>query len=425
MTTTQLSWSTEKRKVRDLVPAEYNPRQMNEKQAKELEKSLKKFGLVEIPAIDQDNTLLAGHMRMATMIQLGRGEEEIDVRVPNRKLTDAEAKEYNLRSNKNTGEWDMDKLFAMPDGLLEEVGWDKKEIQKLIDGHTTVQEDDYDPEEGLKKPVRVHLGEIWQLGSHRLMCGDSTKRKDVERLMDGQKAEMLFTSPPYADMREYGGDDVSVEKISEFIAVFDSFCAYQVINLGIKREDHEIVSYWDVYIEKARLLGLKLMAWNVWAKNGAGSVGQQSAFIPIAHEWIFVFGRVFKDINRTRERKTEIERGVSSGTMRQSDGTTKRRSLGVQEDKKEMESVFFQNAERGTVRKDHPATFPLALPTEYIKSMRALGDAVCDPFGGSGSTLIACEQTNRKCYMMEINPRYATVILDRWEKLTNQKAIKL
>lgn len=132
MTTTQLSWSTEKRKVRDLVPAEYNPRQMNEKQAKELEKSLKKFGLVEIPAIDLDNTLLAGHMRMATMIQLGRGEEEIDVRVPNRKLTDAEAKEYNLRSNKNTGEWDMDKLFAMPEGLLEEVGWDRKTLDKLM-----------------------------------------------------------------------------------------------------------------------------------------------------------------------------------------------------------------------------------------------------------------------------------------------------
>lgn len=132
MMTTQLSWSTEKRKVKDLVPAEYNPRQMTEKQAKELEKSLKKFGLVEIPAIDLDNTLLAGHMRMATMIQLGRGEEEIDVRVPNRKLTDAEAKEYNLRSNKNTGEWDMDKLFAMPEGLLEEVGWDKKELDKIL-----------------------------------------------------------------------------------------------------------------------------------------------------------------------------------------------------------------------------------------------------------------------------------------------------
>jgi hypothetical protein len=170
---------------------------MNEKQAKELERSLKKFGLVEIPAIDQDNTLLAGHMRMATMIQLGRGDEEIDVRVPNRKLTEAEAKEYNLRSNKNTGEWDMDKLFAMPEGLLEEVGWDKKEIQKIIDGHTTVTEDDYNPDEGLKQPVRVHLGEIWQLGSHRLMCGDSTKRDDVERLMDGQKADMVFTDPPY------------------------------------------------------------------------------------------------------------------------------------------------------------------------------------------------------------------------------------
>ena len=193
----ELRWVTEKRKIKDLVPAEYNPRQMTEAQAKELRKSLTKFDLVEIPAVDRDGTILAGHMRLATLKDMGRGDEDIDVRVPNRKLTDEEAMEYNLRSNKNTGEWDMDKLFAMPEGLLRDVGFNQKEIQKLIDGHTEAKEDDYDTDKGLKLPCRVEKGQLWQLGSHRLLCGDSTDPVAIGRLMDGKKVDMCFTDPPY------------------------------------------------------------------------------------------------------------------------------------------------------------------------------------------------------------------------------------
>ena len=162
----KLRWKTEKQKISDLSPADYNPRQMNESQEKELRKSLERFDLVEIPAVDTDGTILAGHQRLAILQRMGRGNETIDVRVPNRKLTDAEAKEYNLCSNKNTGEWDLDKLFAMPEELLKDVGWSDKEIQKLIDGQTQAKEDDYDVAVGLDLPCGVALGDIWQLGSH-------------------------------------------------------------------------------------------------------------------------------------------------------------------------------------------------------------------------------------------------------------------
>lgn len=127
----RLKWHTEKRKVNELLPYEGNPRQMTEKQKKDLEKSLKKFDLVEIPAIDTDNKIIAGHQRIKIMQMLGKGEETIDVRVPNRKLTEEEFKEYNLRSNKNVGEWDWDMLANYDERILEDVGFDEKELKKI------------------------------------------------------------------------------------------------------------------------------------------------------------------------------------------------------------------------------------------------------------------------------------------------------
>ena len=124
-----MNWHTEQRKISDLVPHPENPRQMTEKQVKDLTASLKKFNLAEIPAINTDNTILAGHQRLIIMSQLGRGEEEIDVRIPSRLLSDKEAKEYLIRSNKNTGEWDMDKLANNFDvGELKEWGFEDFEF---------------------------------------------------------------------------------------------------------------------------------------------------------------------------------------------------------------------------------------------------------------------------------------------------------
>jgi hypothetical protein len=124
----KLKWYTEKRIVNKLIPYEHNPRQMTEKQVEDLKKSLEKFNLVEIPAIDIDNRIIAGHQRLKILQMLERGNEEIEVRIPNRKLTDEEFQEYNLRSNKNLGEWDWDILADFDEEMLLEIGFEKEEL---------------------------------------------------------------------------------------------------------------------------------------------------------------------------------------------------------------------------------------------------------------------------------------------------------
>lgn len=128
----KLEWHTEQKKIRDLIPWEKNPRQMTEKQAADLQQSLERFNLMSIPVIDTDNTIISGHQRMKIMQLLGRGEEVIDVRVPNRKLTDRELEEANLRENKNTGEWDLDALASFDTDLLLGVGWSDEELKDIF-----------------------------------------------------------------------------------------------------------------------------------------------------------------------------------------------------------------------------------------------------------------------------------------------------
>lgn len=381
---TPLSWKTEKRKIKDLVPADYNPRQMTEAQAKQLRKSIEKFNLVEIPAIDQDNTILAGHQRMSMLLTLGRGEEEIDVRVPNRKLTQEEAMEYNLRSNKNTGEWDMDKLFAMPDGLLEEVGFDKKEIQKLIDGHTEVTEDDYDVDKGLQTPVRVELGEVWQLGEHRLMCGDPTAIGDVEKLMDGKKADMVFTDPPYGVDYE-GINNDSRDGLTTLLTG-----AFTEMRAVVKPGGACYFFHSDRCADIAQQVFRSFCHFSsmiIWKKSSLvlSQTDYQSIHEPCMYGW-FLDGthEWFGDRRQTSVWEIQVEK-VSG----------------------------------------HTTPKPLALVQRALLNSSLLNGSVLDLFGGSGSTLMACEQTNRKCYMMELDPKYCTVILDRWEKLTGKKANKL
>lgn len=158
-----------------------------------------------------------------------------------------------------------------------------------------------------------------------------------------------------------------------------------------------------------------------------GSIGQQSAFIPIRHEWIFVFGTNPYDINKTWE-KEEASINISKKHVlkRQKNGKTAPISIGDTSCKyKKMESVLQLLPEQGTIRSEHPATFPVNLPSEYIKSMTDKSDIVIEPFCGSGTTLIACEQLDRKCYGMELEPKYVDVIIERWEQYTGKKAVLL
>jgi DNA modification methylase len=219
---------------------------------------------------------------------------------------------------------------------------------------------------------------------------------------------------------------LNVSHLIDFIECYSPYTDYQCVNLGIQRKENEINQYWDEYIAKAKECGYKLMAWNVWDKTMCGSIGQQKAFIPIRHEWIFVFGRNYFDINTTWEKlETSIGKAKQRG-VRQPDGSFAFSSTGDRSNKlKKMESVLCLCSETGAIRGLHPATFPVGLPSEYIKAMTNENESVIEPFGGSGSTLIACEQLNRNCYICELDEHYCDVIIERWENFTGEKAIKL
>ena len=412
-----------------LKPYENNARTHSEEQVKKIVRSIEEFGFINPVLIDGDFGIIAGHGRVMAAKKMGMTE------VPClfvEELTEAQKRAYIIADNKlalDAG-WDEHILhlelaeLADMDFDITLTGFELDDIED--DEPQEVVEDEYEIQP--PKEPRTKLGDIWQLGRHRLMCGSSTDEWKVAELMCGAKARLLFTSPPYSDMREYnGGKDLSVDNIASFIAKYRPYTDYQCVNLGIQRKDHEIVQYWDEYIAIARDAGYKLMAWNIWDKTKCGSIGNQSAFFPIRHEWIFVFGTEFYEINLTWDKAEEsIKKGNHERRVRQADGRMEVSTTGdLSNPKKQMESVVQILPEQGAIIKEHPATFPIKLPSEYIMAMTDKGDNVIEPFGGSGTTLIACEQLDRNCFIMELDEKYCDVIIDRWEQFTGEKAVLL
>lgn len=413
-------------KVSKLKANPSNPRVIKDEKFKKLVKSLQEFPemmekrpMVCVTDVDGRIYPLGGNMRLRAIQELGMKEIPDAWVMLADDWTEDKRREFTIKDNVGFGEWNWDNLANEWDAeLLQDWGLDLPFDQTEV---KEAEEDDYTEPDQMQ--VDVVLGDLIEIGEHRLLCGDSTDSDQVAKLMNGERAELLFTSPPYSDMREYNGEkDLSVDNLAEFIPTWMPFVEYQVVNLGIQRKDNDIVQYWDSYIDKARSCGYKLMAWNVWHKSSV-SVGQQSAFIPIYHEWIFVFGTKFKDINRTWEREQKAT-SKNKRKVRQADGSMKESTIGKQEAMKEMESVFSSNVELGEIRSQHPATFPIELPSEYIKAITNEKEIIAESFTGSGSTMVAAHQLKRKCYGMELDPKYCQVIIDRMHKLDPSLEIK-
>jgi DNA modification methylase len=267
----------------------------------------------------------------------------------------------------------------------------------------------------------VERGDIWQLGEHRLMCGDSTDAADVARLMDGNRAVFCFTSPPYSDQRDYnGGKDLSTGKLAKFL---QAPCDLFAVNLGMQRKDGEVFPYWDDYIYAAKQHGHKFLSWNIWDRGEAGSIGNQTAMFAISHEWVFIFGKK-KDLNKTIPNKSAGELANHTGN-RQKDGKIKKGMDCVVSQFSQMKTVLNCSAEKARDNIDHPARFPVKFAEHYIEACSNIDDVVLEPFCGSGSTLIACEKTGRKCFGMELDKHYCSVIIERWQQFTGKKAEKI
>lgn len=429
----KLEWKTEKRKVNDLIPYEGNPRVLTEKQKADLKKSLEKFGLVEIPAVNTDNRIIAGHQRLAMMKVLGKGEEEIDVRVPSRQLSEAEFREYLLRSNKNTGEWDWALLAQFNMDFLKDVGFDSKELDKLF-SEDVKGDDNFDPDEqysSISEP-ESKLGEIYELGPHRLMCGDATNLEHVEKLVGGGVVDMVFTDPPY-NVDYQGGmgthsqnkregienDDMPAEEFGEFMrkSVRNMLAVCRgvfYICMGSK----ELGNLKNVFESE----GGHWQSFIIWVKNTftLGRADWQNQYEPILYGW-------HKDtVNHyfagwRNEANTWEDLEESKPTWDGNKMTIKLGEYHIELDalvtgriinKKNQTDIWHEKKPSRST--EHPTMKPVKLVAKAIKASSMRDQTVIDLFGGSGSTLIACEELGRKCLMMELDPKYVDVIRKRY-----------
>ena len=410
--------------IGDLIPYVNNSRTHSDEQVTQLASSIQEFGFTNPVLIDEKDGLIAGHGRVLAARKIGI--EEIPAIIVDG-LTEAQKKALVIADNQLAlnADWDIDKLKLEVETLdeldfdLDLLGFGDDFLDGLLEpepGEGLTDEDAVP--EVTENPVTVE-GDVWLLGKHRLMCGDSTSIDAVEKLMAGAKVDFCFTSPPYSDQREYnGGKELSTEHLASFIRASSGSCEFFAVNLGLSRKAGEINTYWNDYIAEAKNCGLKLVSWNIWDRSGeGGSIGNMTAAFPINHEWIFVFANDAPELNRTIPNK-HGGKGVSA-TIRGADSEFAKRQS-VVHDFGKLGTVLKCGVQRG--KNEHPAMFPVELPEVYIDACTKKNGAVYEPFGGSGSTLIACEKTNRNAYLMELDPKYCDVIIKRWKEFTGKQA---
>lgn len=408
-----LSWHTETRVVNNLIPYDKNPRTLSSTQLSNLKKSLTKFNLVEIPAIDTSGRIIAGHQRLRVMQLLGRGDEEIDVRVPNRPLTEQEYKQYLITSNRVTGDWDTALLREFDHELLLESGFDELELASFWDENKEVVGDlETEPEKPTKN-IKTKLGDVITLGKSKLICGDSTDPKVLERLFGNEKASIIVSDPVYnisvsydggiGGKQNYGGnvnDTRTVEEYRQFIS--DSL---KVALQNTKKDAHVLYFCDQIYIgliqDVYRNHGLINKRVCIWLKNGFNPV-PGSAFNKSYEPAVYATqGRPYISENHTNLTEA-LNKDIGTGNEVTDVWAVKR-----------LPSKEYQ----------HATSKPPELYQKIFLRCTKPKDIILDSFLGSGSSLIAAEQIDRRVYGCELEPAFCDVIVNRFEKLTGTKAI--
>lgn len=448
-----------KKHMDELLPAGYNPRKdlkPGDQDYENLKRSIQEFDYID-PVIwnEQTGHVVGGHQRLKVLRDLGY--QEIDVSVVNLSLEKEKA--LNVGLNKINGEWNEKAL----EELLREIttfdidmgltGFSDDELGRLLHPKHEIVEDDFDLEGHIERnpDPNIKLGDVFMLGKHRLMCGSSTDMSDVKVLMDERLADMIFTDPPYnvnygekAEMLgnyEKGhritskilNDNMSDESFYTFL--FDFYtCAIEVTKKGgaiyVCHSDTEGVNFRTAF----KAAGWDLKQCLIWVKN-AIVMGRQDhhwKHEPILYGWRP--GAAHK-WNGDRKQSTVIQESPAVVIEKKKDGFTLTFDSGMNtivfdvpsyEVKKEFDDSetttwFFNKPLKSAL---HPTMKPIAIPGRAIKNSSKPGDIVFDGFGGSGSTLMAAEQLERSCFIMELDPVYCDVIITRWEQFTDQKVLR-
>lgn len=438
-----LKWSTEQRMVCDLTPTDYNPRKRNEAKQQKLHASIDKFNLVEIPVINLDNHIIAGQRRWESYADRGRLNELIDVRVPSRMLTEDEVKEYMLISNTHAGEWDLIKLeenfsdiykdiiVELPSIENESLPSEEQVTQKQ-DSERLIVEDEFN-ELPPVDPIS-QKDDLYELGPHRLICGDSTDVNVIGRLMSGALAHMVFTDPPYnlapetfsgfgknkTKGFEMGVGEMSEEQFIDFLKK-----AFEIlIKYSVKGSIHYICMDWKhIYeIRSAGRLFSEFKNMIVWNKSNGG----MGTFYRGKYELIFMFqnnqempeklleSRIDDIENHGYESSHELIFIFKNGREKHINNFMLGQSGRYRTNVWDYPGANSFNKTNDVNTKDHPTPKPIKLVADAIMDCSLKGNIILDVFSGSGTTLISAEQTDRICYAAELDPSYCDLNIRRY-----------
>ena len=441
--------TTERRKLSDLKAADYNPRKAltpEDSEYQKIKRSIEEFGYVDPIIINEDGTIIGGHQRCTVLKDLGY--EEVDVVVVS--LDKQREKALNIALNKITGEWDELKLkdllldLDLGDYDISLTGFESEELTDLVDRLAIEPEaidDDFDESEMLEQisESKTKLGDVWKLGRHRLMCGDSTSQEDVATLMKGELADLIITDPPYnvnygdkAEMLDtylqkghrnnsrIKNDNMDNESFYSFmLQIYQS--AYEFMREGAAIYVFHAESTGHIFRQAFLDAGLKLSQCLIWEKNTfvLGRQDYQWRHEPCLYGWKEGAAHYF--INDRTQDTVILEDDVDFEAMKKAELVAYIKDL--HRKYKDQTSVIYENK---PARNDiHPTMKPVTLVGRLMSNSSKSGWNVLDLFGGSGSTLMAAEQLGRTAFLMELDEKFCDVIVKRWEEYTGQSAVKI
>ena len=383
--------------VKELIPYARNARTHSDEQIAQIAASIREFGFLSPIIVSKDNTILCGHGRFYAAQRLGL--EKVPC-IKEEYLTETQRRAYILADNKlslNAG-WDNEMLAVELEDLqnsfdINLIGFDAKELAALFDDGLDAKDDDFDVDEELKKPCFSKAGDLWHLGKHRLVCGDSTKVATYDLLMDGKEANLVVTDPPYNVNYEGSAGKIkndNMENSAFYQFLLDAFTNTEKVmaqdaSIYVFHADTEGLNFRRAFADA----GFYLSGTCIWKKQSLvlGRSPYQWQHEPVLFGW-------------KRKGKHEWYTGRKESTIWEFDKPKK--------------------------NGDHPTMKPVPLLAYPIKNSSMSNCIVLDPFGGSGSTLIACEQTNRICFTTELDEKYCDVIVKRYiEQVGSSSDVKL
>ena len=416
--------------INDIKPYKNNAKIHTPEQIEQIKASIEQFGMNDpIGVWSKDNIIVEGHGRLLACQELGYKEVPV-IRLD--ELTDEQRKAYTLAHNQltmNTG-FDLDILNQELADIsidMQEFGFD--DIAE--DDEIEIEEDNFEISTIEDEP-KAKRGDIYKLGNHILMCGDSTEEKDVLKLMNGHIADLVVTDPPYNvdyssknEMLNYSdkGNKIQTPIKNDNIKDFEKFLSNAFKNMAKVTKEGGVFYIWHsekenvAFKNKLREAGIYIHQTLIWVKNNfvIGRMDYQPKHEPCLYGWKEGAGHYFID---SRRKTTIIEDQLDFDSLKKEEAI-------------EMLKQIYDDGIATTVihedkptRSDlHPTMKPLNLMARLVNNSSKKGELVLDLFGGSGSTLITCEQLDRVCYMMEYDPKYVDAIIERWEQFTGKKAV--